>query len=227
MHKSRFIAIEGADGSGKSTQIRLLSEYLLKQGKDVKFVHFPRLNQGFFGELIAKFLRGELGEVNNVDPHMVALLFAEDRREYAPMIAKWLQEGATVLVDRYVYSNISYQCAKISDPASKIALKQWILKLEYELNLIPKPDFSLYLDVPFDFTKKLLTQKREGLDRIYLHGKKDIHEDSLGLQIAVKAEYESLVKSTMDLQRVICFNEDGGMKSIEEIHKYILSLLQL
>ncbi|MCZ2130868.1 MAG: dTMP kinase [Bacteroidia bacterium] len=225
MQKSKFIAIEGADGAGKSTQIKLLTEYLEHKGVATRFVHFPRLNKGLFGEVIARFLRGEFGESDKVHPQLVALLFAEDRKEFAHTLKGWLSEGCYVFVDRYVYSNIAYQCAKIQDPLEKMALKKWILTLEFEYNQIPQPDLSLYLDVPLNFTRKALEDEREGLDRVYLQGKSDIHEKDIDLQASVKNEYESLIQTENDFQRVVCYNENGSMKSIEQIHSRILSLV--
>lgn len=220
--KTPFIAIEGPDGVGKSTQIRLLSEHFQNKGVATRFIHFPRLNQGLFGAMIAKFLRGEFGAVESVHPQLVALLFSEDRKEFAPTITTWLQQGDCVLVDRYVYSNIAYQCAKIYEPTAKLALKNWILELEYGFNKIPKPDLTFYLDVPSKFTADSLRSKREGLDRIYLQGKDDIHEKDLNLQAAVRMEYENLVQTQTGFIRIVCYNGDGSMKTVEEIHQRIL-----
>lgn len=222
---SKFIAIEGPDGAGKSTQIRLISEYLHEKGIETKFVHFPRSSEGIYGELIAKFLRGEFGEVNNVHPQLVALLFAQDRLEFANTIRGWMQEGYFVLVDRYVYSNIAYQCAKTKNPGEKLALRKWILDFEYNHNQIPKPDMSFYLDVPFDFTHKSLNEKRDGEERTYLQGKDDIHEKDLDLQKAVKSEYDSLLAFESDLTRIVCYDENGKMKPVQEIHERIVGLM--
>src|SRR4051812_47029234 len=95
--KSKFFAVEGLDGAGKSTQIALLTEYFNARGIETRFVHFPRSQEGVFGELIAKFLRGEFGEVKQVHPQLVALLFAEDRKAFAETINEWQQNGFVVL----------------------------------------------------------------------------------------------------------------------------------
>ena len=79
-----FIVLEGLDGAGKSTQDRMLRQLLSERGVESEYVHFPRFDAPVYGELIARFLRGEFGGVNEVDPYLVALLFAGDRAA-APM----------------------------------------------------------------------------------------------------------------------------------------------
>jgi dTMP kinase len=219
---SKFIAIEGLDGSGKTTQINLLIKRLEESGVEIKFIHFPRVNKGIFGELIAKFLRGEFGNVKNVHPQLVALLFAEDRKEFASTIKKWLDEGYYVLVDRYVISNIAFQCAKVQDISEKTELKKWINELEYEHNKIPKPDLSIFLDVPFSFTNKSLTENRHGDERGYLNGKDDIHEKDIELQLAVKKEYDNVILFDKTIKRITCYDLNSNMKSVNEIHSLII-----
>ena len=221
-NNSRFIAIEGLDGAGKSTQIALLTAYFNKQGIETRFVHFPIVQEGVFGELIAKFLRGEFGDVKNVHPQLVALLFAEDRKAFAHTINEWLANGYVVLVDRYVLSNIAFQCAKLENEKEKKELREWINMFEYEYNRIPQPDLSVYLDVPFSFTEQALTQRRSGEERKYLNGKEDIHEKDFSLQLAVKREYEILADTDPSITKILCYDSDKNMKSISEIHETII-----
>lgn len=184
-----FIVLEGLDGAGKSTQIRMLREFFLARGIGSEYLHFPRFDSPVYGDLIARFLRGEFGTADQVDPYLVALLYAGDRNDAAPMIRGWLDAGKVVIADRYVFSNIGYQCAKIADAAARDRLRRWILDLEYGYYGIPRPDVSLFLDVPFAFTERKLTEQREGDDRSYLNGARDIHEASLSLQQAVRSVY--------------------------------------
>jgi len=212
-----FIVLEGLDGAGKSTQIKKLREMFAERGVASEYVHFPRFDAPVYGDLIARFLRGELGSVEQVDPYIVALLYAGDRADMAPQIRKWQQEGKVVIVDRYVYSNIGYQCAKIADKEARLRLNDWILNLEYEVNKIPRPDVSLFLDVPFAFTEKRLTEQREGDDRSYLNGAADIHEQSLSLQQRVREVYLESAERDSELVVVNCSNEEGAMASPDEI----------
>ena len=108
-----FIVLEGLDGAGKSTQIRMLRRLFSERGVESEYVHFPRFDAPVYGELIARFLRGEFGGVNEVDPYLVALLFAGDRAAAGPQIREWIAAGKAVILDRYVYSNVGFQCAKL------------------------------------------------------------------------------------------------------------------
>jgi dTMP kinase len=203
-----FIALEGLDGAGKSTQLKLLCQFLADKGKQTKFLHFPRFDAPVFGEMIAKFLRGDLGDVHAVNPYVVALLFAGDRHAAATTLRQWMAEGYVVVVDRYVYSNIGYQCAKLHTAKEKQVLREWILRMEYDYFNIPKPDMTLFLDVPLNHVEQKLEAQREGDDRAYLQGKKDIHEASLHLQEQVRAVY--LEQPALDATfRVIDCGRDG------------------
>ena len=213
-----FIVLEGVDGSGKSTQIAALRKMFAEQGVESEYLHFPRFDAPFFGDMIARFLRGELGSIEQVDPYVVALLYAEDRRDAAKMIRGWIAEGKVVICDRYVYSNIGYQCAKMATVEEREKLRKWILSLEYDYFDVPRPDVSIFLDVPFAFTERKLTQEvRTGDDRDYLNGQKDIHEASLSLQQAVRRVYLETAAEEDGLQVVDCSDAEGGMATPEVI----------
>ena len=217
-----FIVLEGLDGAGKSTQITKLREIFRAKGVESEYLHFPRFDAPVYGELIARFLRGDLGGVESVNPYLVALLYAGDRADAAATIRKWLNDGKVVIVDRYVYSNIGYQCAKIADKEERNTLREWILHTEFEEFTIPKPDVSLFLDVPFAFTERKLTEIREGEYREYLQGGKDIHEASLDLQRQVREVYLESASLNEDLKVVNCSTKDGAMASPEVIFERIM-----
>mgnify|MGYP003303268782 FL=1 len=217
-----FIVLEGVDGSGKSTQIANLQRLFAEQGIPTEYLHFPRFDAPYFGDLIARFLRGELGSVEQVDPYIVAMLYAGDRRDAAEMIRGWIAEGRVVICDRYVYSNIGYQCAKVAEKEERERLREWILSLEYDYFKIPRPDVSLFLDVPFAFTeRKLLQEQREGDDRAYLNGQKDIHEQSMDLQRAVRQVYLDAAEYDENLHVVDCSTENDEMATPEDIFRRI------
>jgi dTMP kinase len=221
----KLFVIEGLDGSGKSTQLDLLKNFLKDKGYDYEFLHFPRTETPYFGELIARFLRGEFGNLPDVDPYLVAILYAGDRRDASLMIREWLEEGKVVLLDRYTYSNIAYQCAKIDDQVRQKKLMKWILDLEFEHFGIPRPDVNFFLDVPFEFTELKLSSLRSGDDRGYLNGNIDIHERNLEFQRKVRNIYLKISQSDKHLVTVNCCDRYGKMKSPEEISELIISMI--
>ena len=219
-----FIVLEGLDGAGKSTQINKLRRLIESRGHVCRYIHFPRFDAPVYGELIARFLRGELGAVDQVDPYLVALLYAGDRADAAETIRGWLAQGDWVIADRYVYSNIGYQCAKVADPERRKALADWILAVEFGTWNIPQPDITLFLDVPFAFTERKLAQHRTGEDRSYLQGADDIHESSLDLQRRVREVYTAAAENG-ELHAVDCSDGAGGMESPETIFGRITKVL--
>ena len=221
----KLFVIEGVDGAGKSTQIKLLRDFLAARGRKCEYLHFPRTETPWFGELIARFLRGEFGSIDQVDPYLVAMLYAGDRKDASEKLSGWLNEGKIVLLDRYTYSNIAYQCAKLEDISAQDKLMEWILALEFGHFAIPKPDLNIFLDVPFTFTRRKLTGERSGDDRDYLNGTKDIHEESLDFQSKVRDLYLRISEKDDRLALVSCAAEDGTMLPPEEIFRKLTDLL--
>ena len=220
-----LIVIEGLDGAGKSTQIKLLQSYFDSIGTKNRYMHFPRTDEPFFGELISRFLRGEFGNLSQVNPYLVAMLYAGDRKDAGKTISDWLADDYYVLLDRYAYSNIAYQCAKLDDPTSREALKNWIFELEFKYFGIPKPSLNIFLDVPFKFTEEKLLSSRKGSDRTYLAGSIDIHESSLNFQRAVREIYLSLAESDRSLEIINCNDINEKILPPESIFKLIKNLL--
>lgn len=222
-----FIVLEGLDGAGKSTQIRNLAGLLSERGIRSEYIHFPRFDSPVYGELIARFLRGEFGGVEQVDPYLVALLFAGDRAAAAPQIRAWLAAGRAVILDRYVYSNVGFQCAKLPAGEQRDHLMRWILDLEFVHNGLPRPDVSLFLDVPFAFTESKLSEAREGDDRAYLQGGRDIHEDSLALQQRVREVYLAAAECDATLRVVDCSDPaTGAMDTPENNFRKIRAVIE-
>ncbi|MBP5210981.1 MAG: dTMP kinase [Bacteroidales bacterium] len=220
-----LIVLEGLDGAGKSTQVKMISGHLAQTGKKTKFLHFPRFDAPVYGELIAKFLRGDFGDNNQVHPQLVALLYAEDRHDAAGMIRQWLDEGYYVILDRYVYSNIAFQCAKMNSKEEASQLRDWIFDLEYNHYGIPKPDLNLLLDVPIEFIDNNLKNARNGEDRKYLQGRKDIHEANLDFQVKVRNVYLEQCLLDETFKRIDCAGKDGKMLPAEDIFDKIKELL--
>jgi len=221
-----LIVLEGLDGAGKSTQIRKLQQSFADRGVESEYLHFPRFDAPVYGDLIARYLRGEFGDADRVDSYLVALIFAGDRADAAPMIRSWLAAGKAVILDRYVWSNVAYQCAKMKGTQEeRRRLMRWILDLEYGHNRLPRPDLSLFLDVPFSFTEHKLAQMREGDDRSYLNGGRDIYESSLALQREVREMYLAAAGDDERLSVVDCSDASGAMETPEGIFARIVEAL--
>ncbi len=223
----KFFVIEGLDASGKSTQLEFLQRHLSKNKVKFKYLHFPRTNSPIYGDLIARFLRGEFGNLDLVNPYLVALLYAGDRKDASELIQNWLDQGFLVIADRYVHSNVAFQCAKLNNKEQQEALKDWINYFEYTYNKIPKPSMSLFLDVPFDFTRKKLGQQRRGYDRTYLQGRKDIHENDLEFQQKVRECYLWQVKDDPGFHLIDCRDDNSNILPPHLIFRSILDKLQL
>jgi len=223
---SAFWAFEGLDGCGKSTQIRMLVEHLQRRGFVCESPHFPRTTGSFFAGMIARFLRGEFGGVSEVPPDFVAVLYAGDRGDANNTIREWRQEGRYVVADRYVYSNMAFQGAKVVDDQQKRHLRRWIEYVEFEYHGIARPDLSIFLDVPLDFVRRQLNGQRSGEEREYLGGKEDIHESSLALQERVRAEYVTLCGEREDFVLLPCASS-GRLLTPAQIHHRVLELLGL
>jgi len=227
--KPCFIVLEGLDGTGKSTQVKLLQSYFATQNIDSFFIHFPRTDKEspVFGGLIARFLRGDFGSNDIVHPDLVALLYAGDRYNATSAIKKAIQEGKFIIADRYVFSNIGFQCAKLSDSDEREALMERIFSMEYAYFNIPKPDLSIFLHVPIEFVEQQLKNERTGEERAYLQGKADIHEQDIEFQKSVEQVYlDACKKYPESLEYVNCIDENGQMLQPDAIHKRIIDLMK-
>lgn len=206
-----LVVLEGLDGAGKSTQVKKLRTYLESLFGSLEYIHFPRYDAPVYGGLISRFLRGDFGSNEAVHPQLVALLFAEDRHGAAPAMRKTLAEGGNVLLDRYVYSNIAYQCAKIKDSDEADALREWIFNTEYGNFGLPVPDLNIFLDVPIGFVESKLRNQRNGADRGYLEGAQDIHEADIEFQKKVRDIYRRQCGIDPKFIRIDCSDEYGEM----------------
>ena len=219
MH-GKLITIEGIDGSGKGTQAQLLIDALKKQGRKVKMYSFPAYEQTFYGREIGAFLRGEFGSFEQVHPKLAAMLFANDRLEQKPALMKDLQDGYFVVCDRYVESNAAHQSAKLN-ATEQTAFINWIKQLEYQVHALPKPDLTIFLDLPIEYSKELVLKKKQ---RSYTDEKEDIQEAPHGYLKNVYHIYKQLQVSEgwHTLNCVI----GGELQSIEAIHSKVIEAIQ-
>ena len=213
-----LIAIEGIDGSGKQTQAKVLEHSLASKGYAVFSTGFPQYDS-WFGNMVGKFLNGDYGSLEAVDPHFSALLYAGDRFEAKPRIESMLDEGEIVLVDRYVASNLAHQVARASAEKRSEFLK-WIEHLEYSIYGLPRENIILYLRVPPGQAQKLVRQKPE---RRYTRATLDIQEGNLQ-HLEDAAEMYDMLSRSRPWATVQCYDaERNSLRLPEDIAQEVLS----
>jgi len=174
-YPGKLIVIDGTDGSGKTTQLKLLKEKLQNHGYSVKEADFPQYNTKSAG-LVEEYLSGKYGSADEVTPYQSAIFYAVDRFDASFNIKKWLKEGHIVLSNRYVSSSLGHQGGKIDNPLERKDFFNWLYDLEFQIFNLPKPDLSLILYVDPEISQKLSVERK----REDWKGKtKDIHEDNL------------------------------------------------
>ena len=172
----KLIVIEGTDGSGKSTQFKRLTERLSADMLEFKTLVFPRYSEPS-SALIRMYLGGEFGtKPSDVNAYAASAFYAVDRyASYKQDWGHWYENGGLIVSDRYTTSNAVHQASK--EPKEKQPeFLEWLYDLEYGRLGLPRPDLTIYLDVPTDFTEKLL-RGREAATNTHA----DIHEKSPSL----------------------------------------------
>src|SRR3984885_68401 len=129
--RGKFIVLEGIDGSGKRTQLEMIARAFSARGIAFTQVSFPRYD-GFFGKLVARFLNGEFGPLESVDPHFSALLYAEERRESRPALESDLAAGKALPANPYSASILAHKATRVP-PAKRREFLAWLKELEYRL----------------------------------------------------------------------------------------------
>ena len=139
-----LLAIEGIDGAGKGTLCRELLARAEAAGISAAALSFPRYEQTQFSDLIGRYLRGEMGEIDQVPVRYTALLYGGDRFESRGQLLELIAAHDLVILDRYVASNIAYNAAKVPEN-ERVGLISWIEQLEFDLFALPRPDLTLLL----------------------------------------------------------------------------------
>lgn len=216
----KLIIIEGTDGSGKQTQTSLLYEKLCKEkGKEnVRKISFPNY-ESKASEPVKMYLAGEFGKnVDSVNAYAASLFYSVDR--YASFKKEWekfYNKGGIVISDRYTTSNMVHQAPKIKNEEEREKFLEWLTDLEWKKISIPEPDLVFFLDVPFEFSQKLMKERN---NKITGEEKKDIHEsDKEYLKNAYDLAKELAVKYNWTI--IPCV-KDNKLKSVEEINNEIM-----
>lgn len=211
-----LIAIEGIDGSGKGTQARRLHERLTAEGLSSELISFPRYSETHFGRTVGRFLNGEFGALNDVDPHLAATLYAADRFESRTMLTDLLATRDVVVSDRYVPSNIAHQGAKRSGE-SRTQLQQWIATVEYEIFDLPRADIVIHLDVPAETAQMLIARKDQ---RDYTDRAADLQEADRDYLASVRDAYLSAAASDGNWTTIELLDGER-LRSIDEVGQMV------
>ena len=219
--RGKLIALEGIDGSGKMTQLDLLARALEARGHAVFRISFPRY-ESFYGKLVGRYLNGEFGALDAVDPHLSALLYAGDRLEARPDIEAALGEGKIVLADRYIGSNLAHQSARVA-PERREEFLVWLKRLEYGLYALPAEDLVIFLRVPVTEAHRLVGLKSA---RAYTNLKRDIQEADIKHLEETAIIYDRLATEP-NWARIDCINTaTGALLSPEEVHRAVLQAVE-
>ena len=214
MAKGKLIVLEGNEGCGKSTQLKLLVERLKKEGKDVLQLHFPK-HEVSFGKVVDAYLRGEFGSKDLIPPEFIAMLYMADFYESKKLMDEALSHGKFILLSRYFSSTLTYQVAL--EKNDKDSLWEWIRST---CSRLPQPDAVFVLDVPLEISKKVLENANRA--EAYKQGaKKDQHESDLNFLKKISEEYERNIEK-LGWRRIIC-TKNGLLLSAEEISNKVWS----
>ena len=195
MSKGRFIVIEGLDGSGKSTQIELLKNELIKSGQAVYLTAEPTYYE------TGAYLRRILSESLDKDMYLQSALFLADRLEHITNpefgIEKYLNEGYTVICDRYYFSSFAYQGTK-----SDI---NWVMKINLECKKIIKPDICIFLDVNPDTCKGRIDKGRE---------KAELYEKDIEIMKNIRQNFFTVFEKLRDTHNIIIIDANNNVDNV-------------
>ena len=210
----KLIVIEGTDGSGKSTQFKLLTQRMEQEGHDFRKLVFPQYAEPS-SALIRMYLGGEFGtKPSDVNAYAASAFYAVDRyASFKKVWGDWYENGGLILSDRYTTSNAVHQASK--EPEDKQGdFLQWLYDFEYTRLGLPAPDLVIYLDVPTDFTEAMMRKRESDTNTTA-----DIHEQDMGY-LATCRRTGKMAADYYGWTVIQCV-KDGKMRSIEDIHEEI------
>ena len=212
----KLIVIEGLDGCGKSTQLELLPQNLLKNGIESKSVSFPDY-QSNSSALVKMYLGGEFGKKpNDVNAYAASLFYAVDRfASYKTNWGEYYNQNGVIVSGRYTTSNAVHQTSKM-DEGEWEGFLRWLYDLEYNKVGIPKPDKVIFLDMPVEVSQKLLSGRYKGDE-----AKKDIHESDT--KYLEKCRRAAMFTAEYSGWTIIPCAKDGEPRSINDIADDILN----
>ena len=210
----KLIVIEGSDGSGKATQTRKLYERLRDLEVNVRRVSFPNY-ESESSALIRMYLRGDFGgKAEEVNPYAAATFYAVDRFANFFEWKDFYQSGGLILSDRYVGSNMVYQAAKLNRKADRTKFLAWLDDLEYKHFGIPRPDLTIFLDMPPEISAILRRER----------GREDIHESDAAFMQKVYNVYKETAQKYG--WKVVNCADKNFARSSTDIHENILAMVE-
>ncbi|WP_277287290.1 dTMP kinase [Sneathia sanguinegens] len=221
MIKGKLIVIEGTDGCGKQTQTDYLYKNLINLGLKVAKISFPNYNSPAC-EPVKMYLNGEFGKNEDVNIFASSSFFAIDR--YASFKSDWeklYNEGYIIIADRYTISNIIHQANRIDDENKFMEYNNWLIDLEWNKFALPKPDLMILLDMPYEFSNKILKNRKNKIDG---SSTKDILEAD---EEQKKRAYTVAIKiaKLYDMKIVNCIAA-SSLRSIDDIQKDIMKFVK-
>ena len=215
----KLIVFEGTDGSGKTTQTKLLCQRLEREGIAYQEIDFPRYGNPF-AEPAKRYLEGDLGKTaGEVNAYAASMLFAVDR--YASYRQDWgpfYQEGGLIVANRYTTSNAVHQASKLP-PQERSAFLAWLFDLEYTRLGLPRPDLVVYLDMPTEITERMM-RSREAQTGTHA----DIHERDEAYLRRCRANAAEVVQECG--WRVINCAAGGEPRTPQEIHEEVYGIVK-
>lgn len=202
-NKGKLIVFEGIDGSGKSTQIQLLTERL--RNKNIACYATMEPTDSPIGSLIHQIMTGRL----QADPKVIAALFVADRLDHllndVNGISRKIEEGTTVLMDRYYFSSYAYQSVDVP--------MEWIIQANEQSSSILRPDVNLFIDIDPDMALERITKNRF---------QKELFEEKSRL-IQVRQKYIEAFDRLQGVENVAIID---GSRSKEEIAEDVWSVVE-
>ena len=215
----KLIVFEGTDGSGKSTQFKLLAKRLEAEQIGFQRLRFPQYEEPS-SALIRMYLGGAFGDdPEAVNAYAASTFYAVDR--YASYQCVWkdyYQGGGLVVSDRYTTSNAVHQGSKVPE-GERAEFFRWLYDLEYDRMGLPRPDLVVLLDMPVELSEQLMRKR----------------EQSTGTHADIHERDEDYLKKCRDVAlhaakyygwRTVSCAKDGAIRSVEDIHEEVYAIVK-
>ena len=216
--RGKLIVFEGTDGSGKSTQAKMMAKRLEQEGVSFRVIDFPRYGNPF-AEPARLYLQGVLGsKPGDVGAYPASVLYAVDR--YASYKEDWgnaYESGELILANRYTTSNAVHQASKLPD-GERMQYLEWLYDLEYGKLDLPRPDLVIYLDLPNQLSEQMMRRREAETGT-----SADIHERD----DAYLRRCRDNARQVADVSgwQIINCARDGEIRTVEDIHQEVWQLV--